>query len=85
MTAALLIKNARVLTMDPDCPESHAVCLKDGVIVAMGDEALATAADAFQVIDAKGATVLPGFIESHLALSERFLLRLAGRSRSFRS
>ena len=52
MTAALLIKNARVLTMDPDCPESHAVSLKGGRIVALGDEAMAASSPAFRVFDA---------------------------------
>ena len=82
MTAAILIRNARVLTMDPHCPESHAVYLQEGVIVATGDEALAAATPACRVIDAQGATVLPGFIESHLHLfmggSELAHLQLLG-------
>jgi predicted amidohydrolase YtcJ len=82
MTSTLLIINTRVLTMDPDHPETHAVAIKDGSIMAVGDDALAAATSDVQIIDAQGATVLPGFVESHLHLfmggSELAHLQLLG-------
>lgn len=51
-------------------PDASVVAVKDGLIVAYGDNALydkyATVAD--QVIDLNGATLLPGFIDSHTHL-----------------
>lgn len=82
MMSTLLITNARVLTMDPDHPETHAVAIRDSFIIALGDQALTVATPDCQIIDAQGATVLPGFIESHLHLfmggSELSHLQLLG-------
>ena len=66
--AELVIRNARVLTMDPDRPHTDAVALQAGRVLALGETALATATPDTRVIDAQGATVLPGFIESHMHL-----------------
>jgi predicted amidohydrolase YtcJ len=68
MQASILITNARVLTMDADHPETDALALVGDRIAALGDAAKAMAGDRTQVIDAQGASVLPGFIESHLHL-----------------
>lgn len=82
MTTTLVIFNARVLTMDPDRPEAGAVALSGDRIAALGDEALAMAGPECRRIDARGATVLSGFIESHLHLfmggSELVHLHLLG-------
>ncbi|WP_290890052.1 amidohydrolase [Hoeflea sp.] len=68
--ADLIITNGAVLTMDPDLPRAEAVAVKDGRIIAVGcvDEVARLAGPGTQVIDAGGATVLPGFIESHMHL-----------------
>ncbi|NYS25078.1 amidohydrolase [Rhodobacteraceae bacterium 2376] len=66
--ADMLIRNARVLTMDPDRPRAHAVAVRDGRVQALDASAEALATPDTQVIDAGGATVLPGFIESHMHL-----------------
>ena len=82
MTATLLIVNARVLTMDPDLPETDAVAIDGDRIIALGKDAAGLAGSGCRVIDAQGATVLPGFIESHLHLfmggSELAHLQLLG-------
>ncbi|MDF1709030.1 MAG: amidohydrolase [Paracoccaceae bacterium] len=82
MSATLLIVNARVLTMDPEAPETDAVALSGDRIAALGGDAEAMAGPECPRIDAKGATVLPGFIESHLHLfmggSELAHLQLLG-------
>ena len=68
--ADTIIVNARVLTMDPAAPEAEAVALAGDRILAVGSaEAVAAmAARGATEIDARGATVLPGFIESHMHL-----------------
>lgn len=68
--ATLVVFNARVLTMDPANPRAEAVALAGERILALGDSAAmrALAAPDARLIDAHGATLLPGFIESHLHL-----------------
>ncbi|GAA1120104.1 amidohydrolase [Nocardiopsis composta] len=65
--SALLIRNAKVLTMDDARPRAEAVALAHGRVAAVGGEAEAAAAagPGAQVIDAGGRTVLPGFIDPH--------------------
>ena len=69
MTGAMIIMNARVLTMDASCPRAEAVGFAAGRIVAVGSRAEVEAAlPGAGVIDAGGRTLLPGFVESHLHL-----------------
>ncbi|WP_054308534.1 amidohydrolase [Mesorhizobium sp. 1M-11] len=68
--ADLIVINGRVLTMDDDCPVAEAVAIKDGSILAVGGLAAIETlkGPATKVIDAKGGSVLPGFIEAHMHL-----------------
>lgn len=70
MTPDMILKNARILTMDADRPRAEAVALASGRIAALGAQAgiEKLAGPATEVIDCKGATLLPGFVESHLHL-----------------
>ena len=70
MTASLIIKNARVLTMDSQAPHAEAVAVRGNTILAVGDtqSVMSHAGADTRVIDAKGNTLLPGFVESHLHL-----------------
>jgi predicted amidohydrolase YtcJ len=69
MSDAVVITNARVLTMDAARPRAEAVGFEDGRIVAVGTAAeVAAALPLARVIDAGGRTLLPGFVESHLHL-----------------
>lgn len=70
MQADRIITNARVLTMDPNLPRAEAVAMAGGRILAVGDRRSveALAGPQTQAIDARGRTVLPGFVESHLHL-----------------
>jgi predicted amidohydrolase YtcJ len=63
----LLIRNAKVHTVDPARPWAEAVAVKAGRIVAVGDdaEAVAAAPRHAQEVDAAGRLVLPGFIDAH--------------------
>lgn len=69
-SADLLIENARILTMDPERPFAEAIALKDGTVLAVGSrtEVAEAAPSASRRIDAGGASVLPGFIDSHIHL-----------------
>jgi predicted amidohydrolase YtcJ len=68
--ATLIITNACVLTMDKGRPHAEAVAVADGRILAIGRRAEieALAGRATRVIDARGRTLLPGFVESHMHL-----------------
>src|SRR5580704_8298512 len=63
----LLLVNANVLTMDPARPRASAVAVAGGRIVGVGDDTaeLAGGARARDVLDLKGATLIPGFHDAH--------------------
>jgi predicted amidohydrolase YtcJ len=70
MTATMILTNARILTMDPARPRASAIALQGDRILALGSQAPieAMAGPGTEVIDCKGATLMPGFVESHLHL-----------------
>jgi hypothetical protein len=63
----LLLVNAVVRTMDPARPRAAAVAVTGGRITEVGDDAAALAAGTrpANVIDLKGATLIPGFHDAH--------------------
>ena len=63
----LLVVNANVLTMDPAKPHATAVAVAGGRIVAVGDDApdLASGVAAENVVNLRGATLIPGFHDAH--------------------
>jgi predicted amidohydrolase YtcJ len=68
VSADAAILGARVVTLDADRPAASAVAWRDGVIVAVGDDAaVREACDArTQLIDARGAVVTPGLVDAHI-------------------
>ena len=70
MTPTMILTNARILTMDPAHPRAEAIALAGDRIQALGPRAAVErlAGPATEVIDCHGATLLPGFVESHLHL-----------------
>ena len=69
--ADIIIENARVLTMDGAQPRAEAVALAEGSILAVGAPGRPSKpmpVSARERIDAGGASVLPGFIDSHIHL-----------------
>lgn len=62
-----LYVHADIVTMDPARPRAEAMAVRDGVLIAVGDEASvrAAAGSDYEVYDLDGAAVTPGFIESH--------------------
>jgi predicted amidohydrolase YtcJ len=97
--ADLVIKNARVYTMDPSRPRAEALAIRGDRILAVGSEAEIERrlSPGTRVLDGHGRTVLPGFIDSHNHISfgsdpevldlagARTLAELAGRVRAFAS
>jgi predicted amidohydrolase YtcJ len=66
----IVIHNGTFITFDPDRPKATALAVTGGIISAVGDRAqiMAGAGPATRIIDARGGTVLPGFIDSHVHL-----------------
>lgn len=69
-TPETVILNGRLITFDPDRPHAEALAIRGNTIAAVGStaEIRALAGPGTRVVDAGGATVLPGFIDSHVHL-----------------
>jgi predicted amidohydrolase YtcJ len=67
-TGSIVVKNAQIHTLNPDHPQASALAAVGGRIAALGDEATVRPyeAQADRVIDAGGAAVVPGFIDTHV-------------------
>ena len=65
--ADLIFKGGTIVTMVDGSPEIQAVAVAGGSILAAGSEAdiMALASDATKIIDLKGATLMPSFIDAH--------------------
>jgi predicted amidohydrolase YtcJ len=63
----LIVVNASVYTMDPRAPRAEAFAVSDGRFVAVGSSSdiRNLAGKSTQTFDAKGMTVVPGFIDCH--------------------
>ncbi len=66
-TADIVIRNARVYTVNPDLPWAEAIAIKDEHISYVGSQSGVEPylSGQTQIIDAQGRLVLPGFIDSH--------------------
>ncbi|MFN9460820.1 MAG: amidohydrolase [Acidobacteriota bacterium] len=79
--AELAVVNANIYTVHPAQPRAKALAVRGGRILAVGDSVAVHIGPATQVIDARGATVIPGLIDSHVhmasfgAMVETFDLR----------
>src|SRR5690606_13044335 len=63
--ADLLIRNARIRTMDLSAPRAEWLLVREGRVAALG---LGQPPEAAEVIDAGGRLVLPGFQDAHVHL-----------------
>jgi imidazolonepropionase len=88
MTSTLIATIGQLVTLDPAEPDrpirpGAALVIEDGRVAWVGDAAAAPAADTR--IDAEGAAVIPGFVDSHSHLVfagdrvDEFEARMAGR------
>jgi predicted amidohydrolase YtcJ len=67
MSADLILNNANVITMDPDCPSAGLVAIKGNRILAVagGKELEQLKGAKTRVIDCQGRTLVPGFNDAH--------------------
>ncbi len=64
--ADMLISGARIYTVDPTRPVASALALRDGRILAVGDDLAAFLGPKTRRIDGRGTCIIPGFIDSHV-------------------
>ncbi len=66
--ADLVVRNAKVYTVDPQVERAEAFAVRDGRFIAVGtnDAVASLIGSGTQVYDARGMTVVPGFIDCHL-------------------
>jgi predicted amidohydrolase YtcJ len=65
--ADLIISSANLLTMDPGVPSATAIALRGQHIVAVGhdDDVLNLKGANTEIVDGRGLTVTPGFVDAH--------------------
>lgn len=64
--ADLVVENAVIYTVNPKAATARALAVKDGKFVAVGDSVARFVGPNTRRIDAKGAAVIPGLIDSHV-------------------
>jgi predicted amidohydrolase YtcJ len=69
--ADLIIRNAHIVTVDPNFSTASAAAIRDGKFIAVGSDAavLKTRGPKTRVVDLHGGTVLPGFNDTHVHLT----------------
>ncbi len=74
--ADMVVINARIHTVDAANPRATAFAVRDGRFMRVGDDAAARAlaGKGTEIIDAKGMTIVPGFIDCHNHASGEMLL-----------
>jgi len=65
-TADLIIKNAAIWTANPEQPNATAMAIRDGKILAIGEDVDEYQGADTEVIDAEGHFITPGFIDTHV-------------------
>ncbi|HEX8841063.1 MAG TPA: amidohydrolase [Sphingomicrobium sp.] len=67
-SADLVVRNARVYTLEASAPIAQAFAVRDGRIIAVGsnDAISGLTGKGTEVFDARGMTVVPGFIDCHV-------------------
>ena len=65
--ADLVLRNGRIVTMEPSQPEAHALAARGGRIVAVGTnpQIQAYVGESTRVVDLRGRLAIPGFIDGH--------------------
>lgn len=89
MPASLIFQNVRVLTMEPSRPQAEAVAVAGDHLLAVSSEARVARQRGPQtrLVDGRGLTLLPGFIDAHCHLLSyaASLLSVDCRPRAVRS
>ncbi|SVA99361.1 uncharacterized protein METZ01_LOCUS152215, partial [marine metagenome] len=65
--ADLVLTNGHIVTVDDDNPTAQAIAIRDGEILAVGNnsEINEFIGSQTEIIDLEGQTAIPGFIEGH--------------------
>lgn len=63
--ADLVLDNANIHTVDPDHPKAMRVAIRNGRIADLDNDASKLIGPSTKVIDLRGQTVVPGFIDAH--------------------
>jgi len=64
--ADLVVRNATIYTANPSQPAATAMAVRGGRILAIGNDMSGHVGPKTQVLDLRGAAVVPGFIDSHV-------------------
>jgi predicted amidohydrolase YtcJ len=64
-TADLAVTNARIYTVNPKQPKASAIAVRQGKVLAVGDDVSRYVGASTKTIDANRATIIPGLIDSH--------------------
>jgi len=64
--AEMVITGAKIYTLDRARPEAGALAVREGRILAVGEEALGRVGPKTRRIEARGGVVIPGLIDSHV-------------------
>ena len=69
--ADLIIRDAHIVTVDPQFSTARAAAIRDGKFIAVGSDAevMKSAGPRTRVVDLDGKTVLPGFNDTHVHLT----------------
>lgn len=72
MRADLVLTNGKIFTLNPSQPHAEAIAIKDGKIVQVGtnDDVKRWIGKDAELIDLKGKTVVPGFIDTHIHVAD---------------
>ena len=75
-SADLVVRNARVYTLEPAAPKAEAFAVRDGRIIALGSSDMVSGlvGKGTDILDARGMTVVPGFIDCHVHADGETLL-----------
>ena len=70
--ADLVLRNGKIVTLDPSRPQASAIAIADGKIVALGsnEDVAREIQPRTNAIDLRGRLAVPGFIESHAHFTE---------------
>ena len=67
--ADLVLHRGKVVTLDAHDHIASAVVIRDGVIIAVGDEAIVARYATKRMIDLRGRMLMPGFNDAHTHVS----------------
>ena len=72
LKATLAILNANVITLNPKQPRAEAIAIRNEEIIAVGSnkEIRKYMSNKTKVVDAKRKTVVPGFVDCHVHMTD---------------